>query len=309
MRRGHAVFRQLFFPTMIALSVTSWAFHEAGARALSEWRLPLDFATAVLLSSIVIIWCAEQLYPMHSDWNYRLLQAPTTRAAEGWHRLARDLLYLFVIATVGSVLITWLGKQIESGLKSHGFGFGIARLWPAEAPFALRVVLAFLLVELFSYWFHRLAHRAPLFWRFHQTHHVVHQLTALKAVRTNPIDNAFFYVARIVPLMLIGAGSAEVIAVISFGATLGLLSHANVDVSERVLGWVVNYPRYHAVHHSADLAESNSNFGCHTIVWDRVFGTFRSEPAPGPVQLGVHPLTARSLWQELVAPPKNVSHL
>jgi len=297
------VFRQLFFPVMIALSMTSWVFHEAGALALRQSLFPFDFATVVLLASVVIIWCAEQLYPMHADWNYRLLQAPVTRAAEGWQRFARDLFYLFVVASVGSVLITWLGALIETRLKSQGFGFGIVHLWPAEAPFAVRVLLAFLLVELFSYWFHRLAHRVRFFWRFHQTHHVVHQLTALKALRTHPIDNALFYVARTVPLMLIGAGSSEVIAVLSFGATLSLLSHANVEVSEGPLGWVVNFPRYHAVHHSAEVARSNSNFGCHTILWDRVFGTFQAQIEAGPMTLGVHPLTKRTLWQELVAPP------
>ena len=269
------MFRHLFFPLMIGSSIVSWVFHDEGVAAVARARLPLDYATAVLLTSIVVLWLAEQLHPRHPEWNYRLLASPITRAAEGWNRLARDLLYLFVITTLGSLLITWVAEHFEAWLKVNGFGFGSAHLWPTEAPFAMKVVLAFLLVELFSYWFHRLAHRARFFWRFHQTHHVVTELTSLKALRTHPIDNLFFYFARMVPLLLLGAGSAEAVAVVYFGATLSLLSHANVHVCEGPLGWVVNFPAYHAVHHSADLRESNSNFGCHTILWDRVFSTFR----------------------------------
>ncbi len=288
---------------MIVLSIGSWAFHEEGARALAEARWPVDFATAMLLCSIVIIWWAEHRYPHNPEWNYRLFTAPVTRAAVGWQRLARDLFYLFVITTLGSLLINWLATQIQTRLTPHGFGFGLTHFWPSEAPFVVKVVLAFLVIEFFSYWFHRVAHRVRLFWHFHQTHHVATELTSLKALRTHPIDNAFFFIARNVPLLLVGAGSAEVTAVIYFGATLSLLSHANIEVREGVLGWVINFPRYHAVHHSADLTESNSNFGCHTILWDRVFGTFR-EAAREPVQLGVLPLTKRTLWQELVLPPK-----
>ena len=284
---------------MIALSVLSWAFHDEGTEALHAARAPLDFATAVLLGSLVILWGAEQLYPINPEWNYRLLASPISRATEGWHRLARDLAYLFGVTLLGSVVIGWVAKQLEAKAS----GFDALHVWPTTAPFTARVILAFFSVELLSYWFHRAAHKTGLLWRFHQTHHVVTELTSLKALRTHPVDNLFFYLARSMPLLLIGAGPAELVAVVYFGATLSLLSHANVDVSEGLLGWVVNFPRYHAVHHSALMAETSSNFGCHTILWDRVFGTFRAGAA-GPVELGLHPRGRRSLWQELVMPPK-----
>lgn len=289
---------------MIAVSIASWVFHDAGAAFLTRARVPLDFATAVLLASLVIIWCAEQAYPIDPEWNYRLLASPISRATEGWNRLARDLAYLFIVTFVGSLLIGWVARQLETRASS----LSALHVWPTEAPFVVRVVLAFFAVELLSYWFHRLAHRVKVFWRFHQTHHVVTELTSLKALRTHPIDNLFFYLARSMPLLLIGADPAELVAVVYFGATLSLLSHANVDVSDRVLGWVVNFPRYHAVHHSSQIAETNSNFGCHTIVWDRVFGTFRPQAA-GAIELGVHPRGRRSLWHELVMPPKSETFL
>ena len=30
----------------------------------------------------------------------------------------------------------------------------------------------------------------------------------------------------------------------------------------------------HQLHHSCDFAESNTNYGCGVILWDRIFGTF-----------------------------------
>lgn len=300
-RWGHGVFRHLFVPAVLALSAASWAFHEEGARFLEASSLWLDFTTVVLLLSIVLLWCAEQVYPAHPDWNYRLM-APGDRGWTGWERLGRDILYLLVITQVTALLIFLTSTEVESTLKSWGFGFGISHsLWPTALPFPLRVLLVFLVMELGSYWLHRAAHRFGVLWRFHSTHHFSTELTALKALRTHPLDNVLFYIARYVPLLLLGAGSQEVVTAVYFGATLSLLAHSNIDVSEGVLGLVVNFPRYHAVHHSADLDKSRSNYGCHTILWDRVFRTFR-RPTENTSEVGVHPVGPRTLWQELIEP-------
>ncbi len=300
-RWGHGVFRHLFVPTLLGLSVASWAFHAEGTRLLKASSSWIDFTTAVLLLSIVLLWCAEQLYPANPEWNYQLL-AEGERGWSGWERLGRDIVYLLFITQVTAILIFLTSSRVESFLKSHGFGFGASHaLWPSNQPFAIRVLLVFLVMELFSYWLHRAAHHIGFLWRFHSTHHVVTELTALKALRTHPIDNVLFYLARYVPLLLLGAGSEEVVTVVYFGAILSLIAHSNIDVAEGMLGLVVNFPRYHSVHHAADVTASRSNFGCHTIFWDRVFGTFR-RPTEETGSLGVHPIGKRTLWQELIVP-------
>lgn len=43
-------------------------------------------------------------------------------------------------------------------------------------------------------------------------------------------------------------------------------------------------PDVHRVHHSARVDESQSNYGSILTWWDRLFGTYRAEPAGG--QLG-----------------------
>jgi sterol desaturase/sphingolipid hydroxylase (fatty acid hydroxylase superfamily) len=41
----------------------------------------------------------------------------------------------------------------------------------------------------------------------------------------------------------------------------------------------------HRIHHSVIPAETNSNFGFNLSLWDRLFRTYRAEPAAG--QLGM----------------------
>ena len=288
---GHALFRCLFVPALLGLSLVPWLFSpRPGQWALASTSRP--GATAmVLLLSMLLIWLAEQLYPQNPGWNARLFSDPS-----GWRRLGRDAIYLFGVTQLTAYLLVATGPLLESAVAlAH-----VRALWPAGAAFPVKVLLAFFLAEFFSYGFHRAAHRSRILWQFHSTHHFLTELNGLKSVRTHPVDNLLFYVCRTAPLLLAGAGAEELVAATFFGGVLGILAHANLRVSDWGLGLLVNFPQVHAVHHSAKLAESNCNFGCHTVLWDRVFRTYQR--APVDLVLGVAPVGPRSLWQELAWP-------
>lgn len=276
---GLAVFRILFVPLLIL-----------GVGGALLWR---PVVALVLPVSIAVIWLMEQLYPARPEWNPR----PFSQGAGGLKPLGRDAVYLFGV----TALTTFVLRISDLQMKPLLAGAHLPVLWPSALPLALKAVLAFLLVELASYGVHRAAHRIPLLWQFHSTHHGVTELNALKALRTHPVDNLVFHVFRVAPLWVLGAGLEELVVALSFGGVLGVLAHANLDVSDRWLGAFFNLPRAHAAHHSLRFKESNSNFGCHTVVWDRVFRTHRAE-AVGVVVLGMNPSTPRSLWQELAWP-------
>jgi sterol desaturase/sphingolipid hydroxylase (fatty acid hydroxylase superfamily) len=292
---GLALFRVVFVPFLLVLTWLGWVCRaelEQGVRGV----VPMDFPSVMLLVSLLLLALAEQSYPRNRAWNYRLLETGWS----GWGRLGRDVLYLFIVAQASAWGLRGAKWALTQAIETLGWQ-RLQSVWPQGWAFSVRVLLAFLAVELGSYWLHRAAHRFEWLWRFHSTHHVIEELTGLKAVRTHPVDNILFYFARYTPLVLVGAGAEELLAATYLGSILGALSHSNIDVSDRLWGFVVNFPRYHALHHSAELSESRSNFGCHTILWDRVFGTFRSSDR-SPVRLGVGPAGPRTLWQELAWP-------
>ena len=83
-----------------------------------------------------------------------------------------------------------------------------------------------------------------------------------------------------------------------FGVALASIAHSNLDLNTKVIGWLFTTNRYHIHHHSMVLAESNTNYGCSAIVWDRLFRTFSDaetrEAGTGP--------TEPSLWEKLIMP-------
>jgi len=280
---------------LVTMACIPWLHHqESGRRFGSDWD-KMAPASAMLFFSLLVVWLVEQLYPARPEWTVR----PFSSGMRGLGQLGRDLVYLIIGTRLTAFLIGRVEPYVNPAID--GLKLGLVSLWPTGAPFPAKVALAFLAIEFSSYWVHRAAHRFKPLWQFHSTHHVINELNGLKALRTHPVDNLVFYFGRTVPLICLGAGLDEVVAALYFGGVLGVLAHANVSVSERHLGLVLNLPRAHSVHHSTDLVESHSNFGCHTVVWDRLFGTFKSEPRE-PTEVGVRPVRPRTLWQELAWP-------
>lgn len=63
-----------------------------------------------------------------------------------------------------------------------------------------------------------------------------------------------------------------------------MFNHGNVRLPERlerVLRAILVTPEMHRVHHSIIPAETNSNFAFNLSWWDRLFGTYRAQPAAG----------------------------
>jgi sterol desaturase/sphingolipid hydroxylase (fatty acid hydroxylase superfamily) len=63
-----------------------------------------------------------------------------------------------------------------------------------------------------------------------------------------------------------------------------MFNHGNVRVApwlDHALRTILVTPDMHRVHHSVLPRETNSNFGFNVPWWDRLFGTYRAEPAAG----------------------------
>jgi sterol desaturase/sphingolipid hydroxylase (fatty acid hydroxylase superfamily) len=90
-----------------------------------------------------------------------------------------------------------------------------------------------------------------------------------------------------IKLGAVAALGAPAVAVLTFEVLLNatsIFNHSNVRMPswlDRGLRWVVVTPDMHRVHHSILPSETNSNFGFNLAWWDRLFGTYRDQPAAG----------------------------
>jgi sterol desaturase/sphingolipid hydroxylase (fatty acid hydroxylase superfamily) len=182
-----------------------------------------------------------------------------------------------------ALLIAWTPVlfAIYDRVHDHAlFDLGRESRLAATAPWLPWIVL-FVAEDLCFYLFHRTSHRVRLLWASHENHHSSTSFTWFVALRQTwtPFLAAPFWL----PLLVLGFDPLMVLAMQSASLVFQSFLHTELAGTLGPLGWVFNMPGHHRVHHGADEACLDKNFGGVLIVWDRLFGTFH---AGAPTRFG-----------------------
>ena len=258
--------------------------------ATSLWWALRPNAGATLLTLIaVLLLCGalEARVPAMPQWR----QSLGTRLR---------LIGVYALALAVSVALLGLYETVlDPALGGFRAGLGGA-LWPQTWPLALQVALLFFASDLIYYWIHRAIHRWPWLWRAtgHGFHHGFQNLHALNVGTNHPFEAVFL----VLPLVLLAAATgASDLAVEAAGLLLlvnAVLAHANLRMNTPGLSWLITSSEHHRRHHSLVFEESNSNYACNAIVWDRLFGSYSQGSV---VQTGIGP-SEPGLWRMYLLP-------
>ncbi len=115
-------------------------------------------------------------------------------------------------------------------------------------------------------------------------HHADLDVDVTTGARFHPIEILFSLFIKFGVIAAIGAPPAGVLLFEVLLNATSMFNHSNILIParlERCLRWMLVTPDMHRVHHSILGAETNSNFGFNLPIWDRLFGTYRAQPAAG----------------------------
>jgi len=188
------------------------------------------------------------------------------------------------IVILDTVLVRLVFPTTAMGLALVAEARGWGLFYALGLPTWVTVPLAVMALDLAIYLQHVLFHAVPTLWRLHRMHHADLELDATTGTRFHPIE---IILSMGIKLGVVAALGAPAVAVLSFEVLLNVTSifnHSNVRMPTRLdrgLRWIVVTPDMHRVHHSILAPETNSNFGFSLPWWDRLFGTYRDQPAAG----------------------------
>lgn len=161
------------------------------------------------------------------------------------------------------------------------------RLFDIPMSGALAWIALFLGVELSYYVHHFAMHKVRWLWATHAVHHSATRLNLSAAVRLGwggHLTGGFvFYL----PLVLIGFPPLAVFGMLGASLVYQFFLHLAAPPHLGPLEWVLNTPRHHHVHHAANSAVLDRNFGGVLIIFDRMFGTFAQAPKGETLVFGV----------------------
>ncbi len=236
-------------------------------------KVSILYGSAIGLYAL-LLFSVERFFPLRTPSRHLL------------GRLTVNLTFAAVAFVVVSILVR-PAAEWTLGWSAAG-NFGLVRL--TAFPTWFQAVLAFLLMDLTFYWWHRANHRIPLLWRFHNVHHFDPDLDLSTAFRFHFVELAFSAGFRILQVGLIGVSAwTYVVYELIFQAGT-LFHHSNIRLPirvERMLVVVFVTPRMHGIHHSQVPRETNSNYSTVFSFWDRLHRSLGLNIPQSSIKIGV----------------------
>ncbi|MCB9892871.1 MAG: sterol desaturase family protein [Planctomycetes bacterium] len=150
-------------------------------------------------------------------------------------------------------------------------------------PLIAGALIAYFVSSFIYYWWHRARHELPLLWRiFHQLHHSPSRIQLVVSFFKHPSEFvANSILSTLIAYPVLGLTPTQAGALTGMTAAAEFFYHWNVR-TPRWLGWFIQRPEMHRVHH--ERGRHTSNFA-DLPVFDLLFGTF-SNPANTEVECG-----------------------
>jgi sterol desaturase/sphingolipid hydroxylase (fatty acid hydroxylase superfamily) len=242
---------------------------------ISSMSIPeLRPISALFVLAALLAWeTAQPFFPILSG---------RERARHGFRNIVLGILNA-VVTTLVFVGLWWTAA---AWAESRSFGL----LHWLTLPAWLEWLLAILLFDGWTYFWHRINHRIPFLWRFHRVHHSDPHMDVTTANRFHTGEIVMSSILRVPLIVLIGASIEQLALYELLMFAVVQFHHANISVSakwDRVLRLFIVTPYMHKVHHSRWQPETDSNYSSLLSIWDRIFRSFRINAKPETIRLGL----------------------
>jgi sterol desaturase/sphingolipid hydroxylase (fatty acid hydroxylase superfamily) len=227
---------------------------------------------AVRVGAYAVVFAAMALW----EW-----WAPRRRLTAGRRpRWPGNLGILAIDIVAVRLLVPTTAVAVALVAAEHGWG-----LFPLMGlPYGAALVLGVIALDLTIYLQHVVFHHVPVLWRLHRMHHADVDIDVTTGLRFHPLEILLSLGIKIAAVLALGAPALAVLIFEVLLNATSMFNHSNVKLPpwlDRLARWIVVTPQMHQVHHSVERAETDSNFGFNLPWWDRLFGTYRAEPAAG----------------------------
>lgn len=233
---------------------------------MESWIIANEFAVRVgaFLGAFLFI------FAMQWRWPRRVAQVT-------WQRVRVNLGLLLSSALLARLVLPWGLVAIAFWAQEQGWGlFNLV-----EVPFWIAVIASVFMMDFAIYVQHVLMHNVPILWRLHRLHHNDIAYDVTTSVRFHPLEIILSLLYKMALVVLLGVPPVAIVIFEVILNGMAMFTHANWALSpkfDRFLRFAFITPDTHRIHHSWTMKETNSNYGFHLNIWDRLFNTYRSQP-------------------------------
>ncbi len=200
------------------------------------------------------------------------------------HRWGTNL-GILVAATITARLVgQFSGTLVAVGASVFAANQGLGLLNIIALPAGVEIILAIAALDLAIWFQHVISHKIPFFWRMHRVHHADRDIDLTTALRFHPAEIILSMLYKSFIVLVLGPAAWAVILFEIILNGSAMFNHANIRLPlwlDRALRVLLVTPDFHRVHHSVYRDEHDGNYGFFLSIWDRLFGTYTSQPRDG----------------------------
>lgn len=170
--------------------------------------------------------------------------------------------------------VVQVGIVFLAGVSWDGFLIA-TRPWSADRlGLAGGAIIGYLVITFIYYWWHRARHESDFLWRWlHQFHHSPQRIEIITSFYKHPFELvANGILSSLIVYWLVGLDVRAATLAVTLTGIAELFYHWNVR-TPHWLGYVIQRPEAHLVHHEQGL--HSFNYG-DLPLWDMLFGTYRN---------------------------------
>jgi sterol desaturase/sphingolipid hydroxylase (fatty acid hydroxylase superfamily) len=231
---------------------------------MEEYGKILIIAMPLFLVLIII----EKIYGMYKGEDNVPLMDGVSSVSSGITNAVKDVLGL----SLTFISYDWMVSKIA--------------LFEMEANI-LTYLVAFVIIDFYGYWNHRIAHQVNFFWNKHAVHHSSEEFNLACALRQSISTFINLFTFILIPAALIGVPAKVIIITLPIQLFLQFWYHTKHIKKMGVLEKILVTPSHHRVHHAINPQYIDKNHSQIFIIWDKWFGTFQEELESVPPVFGI----------------------
>jgi alkylglycerol monooxygenase len=222
----------------------------------------------IAMPAFLLLVLLEKLYGWHKDEDTVPLDDAVSSMSSGMTNVLKDVLGL----SVSIITYEWMVGEMAL--------FSIDNT-------ILVYFIAFMVIDLYGYWTHRISHKVNLFWNEHVIHHSSEEFNLACALRQPVSTIVRFFTILLIPAAFLGVPAEVIATVLPLHLFMQFWYHTRHINKMGFLEYILVTPSHHRVHHAINEEYLDKNLSQVFIFWDFIFGTFQKELDNVPPVYGI----------------------
>lgn len=231
---------------------------------MEEYGKILIIAMPLFLLLIII----EKIYGLYKGEDTVPLMDGVSSVSSGITNAVKDVLGL----SLTFISYSWMVSKVA--------------LFEMEAN-VLTYFIAFVVIDFYGYWTHRLAHQINFLWNKHAIHHSSEEFNLACALRQTVSSFVNLFTFLLIPAALVGVPPTVIAITLPIQLFLQFWYHTKHIKKMGFLEHILVTPSHHRVHHAINPEYLDKNHSQIFIIWDKLFGTFQEELDAVPPVFGI----------------------